>query len=355
MLRTLALLSCLSAASLAGQSRFAAHRIATLGARIRGAEVHGGTLITWGERIVSRDLPSGTPHVLRGTGTPLAEGGCLTDVDGDGRLDLVVNESGPEQALVWLQAPRWTRHVIDTGIDAPDIVPATLFGRRGVLLIQKRIQIRFYQTPADPARRWPSQDVYSVYTPSWQGGLRIAQIDGEGQPDLLCGNYWVRAPAAFDLPWHLFAINTWTENEKSGMMRLVYADLFGSGSPVLLAAQRAMEHARLAWFAKPADPKLIWEEHRLETGLDLSEPASLDVADLDGDRRPDILIAEKAAPARLILLHNRGNGRFEPEVLQQGSPVDYARAIDLNGDGRPGILAVTRSAISWWENRPGTR
>jgi hypothetical protein len=50
--------------------------------------------------------------------------------------DVVVNEGGPEAALVWFQGPRrgasWTRRVIDTGVDAPDILAVTLFGRRGI-------------------------------------------------------------------------------------------------------------------------------------------------------------------------------------------------------------------------------
>jgi hypothetical protein len=84
-------------------------------------------------------------------------------------------------------------------VDAPDILPATLLGHRGVLLIHKRMQVRFYEIPADPTARWPSQDVYSFYSPSHQGGLRMADIDGDGLPDILAGMYWIRSPESFEL------------------------------------------------------------------------------------------------------------------------------------------------------------
>ena len=29
----------------------------------------------------------------------------------------------------------------------------------------------------------------------------------DGRPDIFCGNYWVRSPMRFDLPWHIFAVN----------------------------------------------------------------------------------------------------------------------------------------------------
>jgi hypothetical protein len=39
-------------------------------------------------------LPQGDYQVVRGRGRAFAEGGCLLDVDGDGKLDIVVNEGG---------------------------------------------------------------------------------------------------------------------------------------------------------------------------------------------------------------------------------------------------------------------
>lgn len=351
-MRAVAATVCSGGLAFGQTPRFREHVIQRMhGETVRGYALQERTLAVWGDRLVWRRLPQGDSQVVRGRGRALAEGGCLLDVDGDGRLDIVVNEGGPEGDLVWYGAPhagtRWTRHAIDTGVDAPDMVPATLLGHRGVLLIHKRAQVRFYEIPADPAARWPSQDVYSFYSPSHQGGLHMADIDGDGLPDILAGMYWIRSPETFEQPWRLFAITLWNETPESAMLRLSYG-------AELTAAQRAMHPARLARFEKPADPRQLWIEHRIESVADLAEVNSLETADFDGDGRPDILIAEKGGKGRLLVLYNEGGGRFRPVVVAQGRPVLFARAVhmhDVNGEGRPDILAIRADATVWFENR----
>ena len=66
----------------------------------------------------------------------------MVDVNRDGQLHLVVNETAPPRALVWFEAPHWIRHVIDTGVDTADVIPAELFGRRGILVVHRRAQVR---------------------------------------------------------------------------------------------------------------------------------------------------------------------------------------------------------------------
>ena len=122
-----------------------------------------------------------------------------------------------------------------------------------------------------------------------------------------------------------------------------------------LAAQREMHPARLARFEKPADPRQLWIEHRIESVPDLAELNSLETADFDGDGRPDILAAEKAGAGRLLVLYNEGEGRFRPVVVAQGRPILFARALqmhDANGDGPPDILVIRADAIAWFENHP---
>jgi len=317
---------------------------------ISGADWDGNNLFTWGKGISLWSRASQRNDEL--LGGEYGEGGCPMDVDRDNRADIIVQEGSGLGKLVWRRSFEWTPSIIDTETEAHDVIPAELSGRRGILTVHRYGQARFYEIPADPRLRWPYREIYSFYTPSRQAGLLLADVDGDGRKDIYSGNYWIRSPEEFDLPWRLFAINTYKETPASATLRLALADLTGDGTPELVVAQGEMSPGRLAWFEKPADPRQLWIEHRLEGAGELRAPHGLATADLDGDGGTDIIVAENGGPqARLLLFRNEGGGKFEAHTVGVGSPLHTLRVADLNGDGAPDVLAVGPQTIEWWENR----
>jgi hypothetical protein len=243
----------------------------------------GATLYAWGSALYRWKLSEfrtgahGQAERLS-SNLSFGESGCVAAVNGDGHADLVL-EARPASGsglgrLVWLEAPSWKVHLLDSGIEMSDCVETTLLGKRGILMVQRHAQVRFYPYPLGDSGHAPYQEVYSFYTPSRQAGLLRADVDGDGREDILCGNYWIQSPEAYNLPWRLFAIELYNQTESAASLRLA---LLGNSSRELVVAQKDMSEASVSLFRVPAggDPKALWEEHPLAAPGGFHFPAGL--------------------------------------------------------------------------------
>jgi hypothetical protein len=237
-----------------GQTLTILKRVPAAGELRGAAKARDGRIISWGDGLYAWTLPSLTPRLLA-SGT-FGEGGCLVDLDGDGRQEFVSVEGTGLGKLTWRRPSDWKPVMIDDEFETHDCLEATLLGRKGVLVIQRYMQVRFYEK--SDSSPWPHREIYSIYTPSQQTGLSLRDIDGDGRVDILCGNYWIRSPERFELPWHIFAINTYFEQPLSAM--LAHAITGGR----LFVAQAHLQDGRVALLEKPEDPKKLWKETRVE-------------------------------------------------------------------------------------------
>ena len=321
---------------------FEPHAEPVQSAQILGATMAGhDRLITWGAGLTEWKLGGWSKRSL--AAGRFARGGCLMDVDLDGRLDLVVQEGEGLGRLVWRRAPDFVKaQIIDSAIEMPDCLSATLYGRRGLLIVQRHAQVRFYEPPTDLSSRWPYREIYSFYTNSRQAGLLLSDVDGDGRVDILCGNYWIGAPKTFDLPWRLFAINTDHNTPDSATVRLAL-------TPDLIFSQGEMAETRIGVFRKPAYASQLWLEERLEPAVHY--PRGLAAADFDADGLTDFVVADnRPAGSLLLLFRAKKAGRYEALPLGASAVVHSLFAVDVDRDGRPDLVAVGPSHLTWWRN-----
>jgi hypothetical protein len=269
---------------------------------VRGAAISGDSLYTWGERLTRWTLPALHSKVLA-TGQ-FGEGGCLADLDRDGAAEFVAFEGSALGRLTWRRAPAWQAETIDTEIEMHDCREATLFGRRGILMVNRGMQVRFYERPEKAAQHWPYREIYSFYTASYQGDLVLHDIDRDGFRDILCGNYWVKSPPAFALPWRLFAINTHHETPVAAMVRFVP---LADGR--LWIFQSHAEDARAMLHERPRDPTQIWKESRYGEDMKLSRLHGV------APMGRDTIVGEHNGSASRVLLFRPG---ALPRVLLTG-------------------------------------
>jgi hypothetical protein len=175
------------------------------------------------------------------------------DVDGDGRVERfeMAAEKGP---LVLHQTGVTKPLVIDANVTSRECYWLEILGRRGIAVLPFGMQVRFYEYPGNARKPWPYRDIYSFYTASWQGGLIQADVNGDGLPDLFCGNYWIESPKSFELPWRLYAINAYHEHPLSAS-----AQLHWDGKRLLWVESKRPQ-GRVVWFRPPEDRRQLWLE-----------------------------------------------------------------------------------------------
>ncbi|MFW6190001.1 MAG: FG-GAP repeat domain-containing protein [Planctomycetota bacterium] len=286
--------------------------------------------------VVWYEYPDWTRHTI---GTARFEaGGVMMDITGNGRLDLVAGSDYGNEQLWWFENPGppfedWPLHLITSDyLKYHDQAAGDVDGDGEdelVVLSQQSEIVMYYDIPSPvPTGPWPEECRHTVWRGREVEGVAVADLDGDGENEIVAGPFWlkrendewVHRPVAPDYVLTCVALG----------------DLNGDGRPEIVLSEGESDEGRLGWFS--GCPR--WEEHRLRD--DLFHPHSLQVADMDGDGRPDIFVAEmglgRNEDAELLVYLNRGNGRFEKEVVARGFATHHAKIGRIGESRLPSIV-----------------
>src|SRR5437879_1142286 len=127
----------------------------------------------------------------------------------------------------------------------------------------------------------------------------VADVNGDGKPDLVIANCDSTANSCYQLP---------TGNGVVGV-------LLGNGDGTF-------------------QPALVYDSGGLGA-------TSVAVADVNGDGRPDLVVANFSSNTLAVLLGN-GDGTFQPAITYGSGGVhpSSVAVADVNGDGRPDLLVA---------------
>jgi hypothetical protein len=283
------------------------------------------------------------------------------DVDGDGWMDLVASgvwyrntgrpRTEPFERIVFAPNASGAHDILAADIDGD--------GRKEIIMMgDSRTQLNalcWFKIPADPRQPWERHPIgppiHGAITPAG-----VADIDGDGDLDVVCGDTWYENRDGKGLEWVAHANIPFGRVGPFGKcVRTAIVDIDGDGKQEIVMADADITDSHVAILRNLDGKGGKWSKELLPQSFKYGSLHSLAVADLNGDGRPDIVVNEQEEllpdgreNPRWVVWINEGNGKFTEQILLDQKLGGHELQVgDVDGDGDIDICSKPWGVKAW--------
>ncbi len=274
----------------------------------------------------------------------------VADLNGDGRPDIAFYGDAKDLEVIynqgtngWSEPRRW--HITDGQLNANAMAEGDLNGdgRPDLVLLGDNGSFYFLPQLADHTLGEP-QKIPCSGTPK---SVQILDIDGDGRNDLLLVDWDSTTPLRFRLQNASGQLGPEIYFRAPPMRSFCADNLEGDSKNYIVTIARDSGRAEVSQFIrKPAEALSGGFRHGQFQILPLNKTDAaqrgLLWADVNGDGRPDLLVAEPASGQLSVYLQQPDGSLGPPLTFPTLAGVSQLAAADWNGNGHPDIFLLSR-------------